>query len=168
LLQAFQLTTQPYSTNTFGGANQNGTGFMSSDLTPCVRSPYSFNPRLKSAGLGGEGPQNTQRKYQKTSDARQLDVLITDYMDASTATTADGTSTTTGVAFNVQNWAQWPSKGIEVAFTDGSVKYCNLNVASPIAGLTWMQLIIGNLDGGEDTASYQEYDQIFTVCQNSK
>ncbi|HTR43233.1 MAG TPA: hypothetical protein VMH87_16590, partial [Pseudomonadales bacterium] len=144
--------------------------FMSSDTTPCVRSPYMFNPRVISAGLPGEPAYNQQRKYNKTSDAKQLDVLELDYIDANTGSSVDGSSPTAGVAFNTQNWAQWPSPGIEAAFTDGSVKYCNLNVAGPpsLGGLTWMQAIIKGLDGNEDTTSFQQYDQIFTVCQYSK
>jgi prepilin-type N-terminal cleavage/methylation domain-containing protein len=165
LLQAFQLTTAPYTTNS--AAHLNGNGFMSSDDTPCVRSPYMFNPREKSTGLTGEpSTVSTQRKYQKTTDARALDVFILDYIDASTSPSPDG-GTGTGVAFNVQNWAQWPSKGIEVTFTDGSVRFCNMNIGAP-GGTTWMQLIINNLSGAETTASAQGFDEIFNVCQNEK
>ena len=170
LLTAFQLTPAPYTTN--AAANQYGSGFMSSDDTPAVRSPYMFNPRITSAALPQEPPGgiNLERKYQKTTDVKQQDVLILDYIDANTGSSTDGTGAGLGVAFNSDNWAQWPSQGIEAAFTDGSVKYCNMNVAGPITlgGLTWMQAIETKLDGNEDTSSYQEYDQIFTVCQYSK
>ncbi len=137
--------------------------FMSSDggvgtSTPSVRSPYMYNPRQASAGLPGEGPANIQRKYQKTTDARQLDVFILDYIDANG----------TGIPFNAQDWAQWPSPGIECAYTDGSVSYVNLNVIE--AGSTsWMQLIENNLTDNEgSSASYEAYDQIFTLCQNAQ
>lgn len=166
LLQDPALTIAPYTTN--AAAKENGDGFISSDLTPCVRSPYMYNPRIKSAGLTGEGPYSQVRKYKKITDAKQLDVFILDYIDAGNGTSGgvDGT-TGNGVAFNQQDWAQWPSKGIEVTFTDFSVRYCTLNVGAP-GGSTWMQLIINNLSGAESQASFQGYDQIFNVCQNDK
>ncbi|HEV2319259.1 MAG TPA: prepilin-type N-terminal cleavage/methylation domain-containing protein [Verrucomicrobiae bacterium] len=140
-------------------------GGVRSDNKASVRIPYMYNPRLASAGLPGEGAQNLQRKYQKTSDVRHLDVFILDYIDAGTATGPDAVSGK-GVAFNEQDWAQWPSSGIEVTFTDGSVRYCNLNIATGIPAYpTWISLVEHYLDGGEDTASYQGYDQLFTVCQ---
>jgi prepilin-type N-terminal cleavage/methylation domain-containing protein len=142
--------------------------FMSSDTKPAVRSPYMYNPRLASAALPGEGPQNLHRKYQKTTDAKQLDIFMLDYIDPNTGTATDSTGGTgLGVGFNTQTWAQWPSMGIEAAFTDGSVKYCNLNVAGP-NGKTWMQLVEQNLDGNEDAGDWQGFDQLFTVCQYSK
>jgi prepilin-type N-terminal cleavage/methylation domain-containing protein len=143
--------------------------FPVADSTASVRSPYMFNPRMASAGNAGEPTTvNTQRKYLKTSSARQLDVFILDYIDAGTGTaTVDGSSGT-GVAFNANDWAQFPSKGIEVAFTDGSVRFCNLNIPSPLAGESWMQVIEQNLSNAESAASYAAYDTIFTLCQNSR
>jgi prepilin-type N-terminal cleavage/methylation domain-containing protein len=140
-------------------------GGVRSDGVASVRIPYMYNPRLKSSGLPGEGPQNLQRKYQRTSDVHQMDVFILDYVDAGTATGPDAVSGK-GVGFTEQDWAQWPSPGIEVTFTDGSVKYCNLNITTGIPAYpTWMSLVEHYLDGGEDVASYQGYDQLFTVCQ---
>ena len=162
LLEDPQLNEAPYTTNTVGGANQKGTGFMSSDGGDgVVRSPYMFNPRLANPNMG-----NPPRKYNKTTNAHQLDVLILDYVDAGTGSGPDASSGN-GVAFSAQDWAQYPSQGIEAAFTDGSVKYANLDVAGP-NGKTWMQLVENNLSGAESTASYIGYDQLFTVVQYAK
>jgi prepilin-type N-terminal cleavage/methylation domain-containing protein len=136
--------------------------FMSSDTKPAVRCPYMFNPRITSAGLPGQPAWNELRKYQKTSDAKQLDVFILDYCEAGTGPNGNG------IAFSAQDWAQFPSQGIEAAFTDGSVKYCNLNVAGP-SGHTWMWAVENVLSGSQQTQSQDEgYDQFFTVCQYSK
>jgi prepilin-type N-terminal cleavage/methylation domain-containing protein len=143
--------------------------FMSSDAGqgtsgPAVRIPYMFNPRITSAGLLGQPAANELRKYQKTTDAKLLDVFILDYCDAGTGPGG------LGVAFNTQDWAQYPSEGIEAAFTDGSVKYCNLNIAGPpsLGGLSWMQAVATKLNPNQGSAQDQEYDQLFTVCQYSK
>ena len=135
LLEDPQLNPGQYTTNTFAGANQMGTGFMSSDSgAGVVRSPYMFNPRLAN-------PNSTpKRKYNKTSDARQLDVLVLITLMLVPEAVPTVRLSGLGVAFNTQDWAQYPSQGIEAAFTDGSVKYGNLNVAGP-GGATWMQLV---------------------------
>ena len=158
LLEEAILQPAYYSTNRF----------MSTDGQSKIRMPYMYNPRLASAGLPGEGTQNLQRKYQKTTDARQLDVFILDYMDPNTGAAGTDGNSGTGVAFNSQTWAQWPSPGIEVTFTDGSVKYCNLNIPGKNLGAasTWMQAITSELDGGEDPKDYTEFDQIFDLCKN--
>lgn len=143
--------------------------FMSSDAGqgtsgPAVRIPYMFNPRITAAGYPGQPANNELRKYQKTSDAKQLDVFILDYCDAGTGPGG------LGVAFNTQDWAQYPSEGIEAAFTDGSVKYCNLDVAGGTAtgGITWMQAVETKLNPNQGTQQDLGYDELFTVCQYSK
>jgi prepilin-type N-terminal cleavage/methylation domain-containing protein len=135
--------------------------FMASDTKPAVRCPYMYNPRITSSGLKGEPAASELRKYQKTSDAKQLDVFILDYCEAGTGVGG------MGVAFNTKDWAQFPSQGIEAAFTDGSVKYCNLNVAGP-NGKTWMIAVETLLNPAQGTAQDQGYDQFFNVCQNSR
>ncbi|MGH7942811.1 MAG: prepilin-type N-terminal cleavage/methylation domain-containing protein [Limisphaerales bacterium] len=159
LLQAPELTTANYTTNGI---------FPCADVPTGVwRAPYMYNPRLASGGLPGEGTLNLERKYQKTSDIRRMDVFILDYVEAGTASGGPDSAGGRGVPFNVQDWAQWPSPGIEVTFTDGSVRYCKLNIATGIAAYpTWMSLVENNLDGGEDNSSYAGYDELFTVCQN--
>jgi prepilin-type N-terminal cleavage/methylation domain-containing protein len=137
--------------------------FMSSDTTPCVRSPYMYNPRIVGPSTG-----NVLRMYQKSTQVHQMDVFILDYLDAGNGTTGgvDGTSGT-GVQFNPSVWAQYPSPGIECTYTDGSVSYVNLNILySP--GLTAMQVIESKLSNAESTTSYNQYNTIFNICQNSR
>jgi prepilin-type N-terminal cleavage/methylation domain-containing protein len=136
--------------------------FMASDSSPAVRSCYMYNPRLLNPTNTTIGPL---RKYQKTTDARQLDVFILDYMDAGTNNPAAGPDSGSsgagmGVTFNQLDWAQWPSPGVEACFTDGSVNYVGF---TPF----WMGIIGANLSNAESTQSYQAYDQIFTYCQNA-
>jgi prepilin-type N-terminal cleavage/methylation domain-containing protein len=162
LLEDTQLNMAPYTTN--AAANQYGTGFMSSDGGDgVVRSPYMFNPRVANPNVS----KNPVRKYNKSTDAHQLDVFILDYVDAGTGSGPDASSGN-GVAFNARDWAQFPSQGIEAAFTDGSVKFANLNVASPSPGKTWMQLVENNLSGAESQASFVGYDQLFDVVKYSR
>jgi prepilin-type N-terminal cleavage/methylation domain-containing protein len=153
LLQDPELQPSQYSTPSFMSTDA-GVGTSG----PSVRSPYMYNPRQKSSGLSGEGPASILRKYQKTTDAHQVDVFILDYIDANG----------TGVPFNSQDWAQWPSPGIESAYTDGSVGYANLNVVQS-GSTTWMQLIEKNLTDNEgSSATYEAYDEIFNLCQNAQ
>jgi prepilin-type N-terminal cleavage/methylation domain-containing protein len=133
--------------------------FMSSDTAPAVRSPYMFNPRVAN-------PASTKppvRKYNKTTDARQLDIFILDYIDAGSVPntgSADAASTGSGVAFNANDWAQYPSPGIEAGFTDGSVKYCGFTPS-------WMTTITTQLVNAETPQTFQQYNTIFNLCQNS-
>jgi prepilin-type N-terminal cleavage/methylation domain-containing protein len=138
---------------------------MTADSTASVRSCYMYNPRMVNPSDGNVG---MLRKYQKTSNARQLDVFILDYMDAGNGTSGGVDSTTgTGVTFSAQDWAQFPSPGVEVTFTDGSVRFVNLAVVAT-GNVTWMQIIEQNLSNAESTQSYIAYDQIFTFCEYAK
>ncbi|HTV39595.1 MAG TPA: prepilin-type N-terminal cleavage/methylation domain-containing protein [Candidatus Sulfotelmatobacter sp.] len=133
--------------------------FLSSDSGGVVRSPYMYNPRVVSAGLPGEPPQNLERKYEKTTDVHQMDVFILDYMaPESTNANPDATTSPTGVPFDIQDWPQWPSAGTEVTFTDGSVSYANLTPLMP--------LITTKLVATETAASYEGYDEIFSYIQS--
>jgi prepilin-type N-terminal cleavage/methylation domain-containing protein len=143
--------------------------FMSSDTTPCVRSPYMYNPRVANPAA----TPSPVRKYKKQTDAKQLDVFILDYMDAGNGTTGGVDSTSgVGVNFSAQDWAQYPSMGIEAAMTDTSVKYANLDVNSPVVisgqTLTWMQIIEQYLSNAESAQSFTAYDQVFTYIQYAK
>lgn len=155
---ALQIT--PYQTN----------GGIATDSSTSVRIPYMYNPRCVNYQTLTPitiGTKNPVRKYNRTSDTRSLDVFILDYIDAGGGGTGgpDPSTTSTGVPFNEQDWAQWPSKGIEVAFTDGSVKYCNLNLASEIPGESWMQVIETQMSNAETGTSYALYNNLFNICQ---
>lgn len=137
--------------------------FMSTAAAPdaaVVRSPYIFNPRLSSTS------GNPPRKYNKTTDVRQLDIFMTDYINSggSAPPVDGGPSSTAGFAFNSDNWAQWPSPGIEIAQTDGSVKYVNLNVQYS-QGKTYLQVMLTGLTD----FSYVAYEStIWPFIQNAR
>jgi prepilin-type N-terminal cleavage/methylation domain-containing protein len=142
------------------------------DGSSSIRIPYMYNPRCVNYKTATPVTLSTTvpvRKYNKTSDVHQLDVFIMDYIDAGNGSANSGpdpTGTTTGVPFNEQDWAQYPSKGIEVAFTDGSVKYCSLNVTTGIAAaptlMSEIELYFSNAESG---TSYVQYNNLFNVCQ---
>ena len=121
-----------------------------------VRSPYLFNPRV--ANFNGNPP----RKYNKTSDVHQMDVFSMDFLAADAANTnPDGAQTGTGMPFNSQYWAQWPSHGIETGFTDGSVKYVGIE---PIL----FGQIVSGLQSTINANYYKQYDIIFNYAQLAK
>jgi prepilin-type N-terminal cleavage/methylation domain-containing protein len=141
--QNFPLTAQAYSTPHFMSTDSN-------TADPEVRSSYMFNPRMQSAaGYGADGP--ITRRYQKSSDPRALDVFMIDYL----------ASTGTGVPFTIDNWAHWPSKGLQTLFTDGSSRFAVLNP-------TQFGNISAALTSNEDAVSAQRYDTLFNYLQNSR
>ncbi|HEV2329179.1 MAG TPA: prepilin-type N-terminal cleavage/methylation domain-containing protein [Verrucomicrobiae bacterium] len=159
LLQDPALEISYYQTN----------GGIACDGTSSVRVPYMYNPRCVNANGTPvtTGTSDPVRKYNKTADARTLDVFILDYIDAGNGNNGGPDSSGgSGVPFNANDWAQWPSPGIEVAFTDGSVHYCKLNIMSPYNNETWMQVIESQLLNTETGPSYAQYNQLFNVCQN--
>ncbi|HEV2453014.1 MAG TPA: prepilin-type N-terminal cleavage/methylation domain-containing protein [Verrucomicrobiae bacterium] len=150
-------------------AYQTNSGLVC-DSASSIRIPYMMNPRCVNSGTLTPittGTTDPVRKYNKTSVVRQMDVFGMDYIDAGNGTGGgpDGASGV-GVPFNANDWAQWPSKGIEVYFTDGSVHYCKLDIMSPYSGLTWMQVVESQLQNTETGTSYAQYNALFNVCQN--
>ena len=125
--------------------------FMSTDGSGNVRSTYMFNPRMTEVT---PTTANVLRRYQKTSDARALDVFMTDYMSSSSETTS-------GVKFDAQNWPHWPSKGMMACFTDGSANYTRL---AP----TIFTAITSVLITAETQQSYLQYNTILNALQNSQ
>jgi prepilin-type N-terminal cleavage/methylation domain-containing protein len=154
LLQDPTLQPSAYSTPQFL-ASDDGS---STGSGPSVRCPYMYNPRMMDGATKGPVTESTQypiRKYNKTTDARQLDVFILDYVD----------SPGTGVPFNENDWAQWPSKGLEVTYTDGSVHYCNLNVM--MAGNENLMTEISLYYTDTETwPSWVQYQNLFNICQS--
>jgi prepilin-type N-terminal cleavage/methylation domain-containing protein len=126
--------------------NYSVPSFMSTDGSDQVRCTYLFNPRQSSASAGTAG--GNTRAYQKTTQQRKRDVIMTDYLENPTG------AGTPGIPFNANNWAHWPSRGWTVTFTDGSVVY-----AKSVDAFTWAttQLITD-----ESTKSHTDYDRIFT------
>jgi len=124
--------------------------FMSTDSSGNVRSTYMFNPRMRQVT---QSSADMYRRYQKVSDARQLDVLMTDYLAQS--------RTNGGVEFNDQNWPHWPAKGMMTCFTDGSVNYMRLDPQL-------LKLILDQLVTDEIQLSYLQYNTILNALQNSR
>jgi prepilin-type N-terminal cleavage/methylation domain-containing protein len=111
------------------------------------RSSYMFNPRITSATVASN---NNLRKYQKTTDVKERDVFLLDYLSNPSA----NGDTTPGIPFTAAEWAHWPSKGLMTGFTDGSVKYVNF---TPI----WFQACTQQLITDETPLSLYQYFAIF-------
>jgi prepilin-type N-terminal cleavage/methylation domain-containing protein len=124
--------------------------FMSTDSSGNVRSTYMFNPRMRQVSSSSA---DKYRRYQKVSDARTLDVLMTDYLAQS--------KSAGGVDFNDKNWPHWPAKGMMTCFTDGSVNYMRLDPKL-------LDLILEKLVTDEVQLCYLQYNTILNALQTSR
>jgi prepilin-type N-terminal cleavage/methylation domain-containing protein len=121
-----------------------------------IRSSYIYNPRLKNAtAMTG---QNNQRKYQKVTDVRQLDVFTIDYL----ACPGINGLSPTGVPFNPDSWEHWPAKGLQAGFTDGSARFC------AISDPNTFNVIVTKLQSDESALSLFEYNTVFNYLMNSQ
>ena len=127
------------TTNILSWEQYSNPTFISTDSSGNVRSSYEFNPRMVNAGV------NNLRRYQKTSDPRVRDVFITDYIECPA-----GSGPPKGVPFDADHWANWPSKGLMVGYTDGSASYAYTADAYTLA--------TKNLITDETSISAQLYD----------
>jgi len=155
-LQAAVLQPATYSNPTFmsSDAGQGTTG-------PSVRCPYLYNPRMVNTAAGAVDTSKgyPYRAYQKTTQARQLDVFITDYLD--------NPNSSPGMAFSPNNWAQYPSKGLEVAMTDGSARFVEFTPAQ-FDSIVGPPYGVGLQPTGTGTiASYNQFNTIFNWCENA-
>jgi prepilin-type N-terminal cleavage/methylation domain-containing protein len=143
-------------TSNFGPANYSNPTFMSTDGGQRVRSSYMYNPRITNSGLGakfGETTANNElRKYEKTTQARLLDVFCTDYMAAQPSGT--------GMPFNPTYWPHYPSKGMVTGFTDGSAHFVEFNPA-------YFNTVVSNLVTTQSQLSDEIYDEVFFYMQNA-
>jgi prepilin-type N-terminal cleavage/methylation domain-containing protein len=119
--------------------------FISTDGSGNVRSTVLFNPRMANAAGG-----NYLRKYQKTTDARELDVFMTDYLEG-----------TNGAKFDAANWPHWPSKGMMTGYTDGSVGYKGFNAAI-------FNVIVTLLTTAESSQSALQYNTILNALRDAQ
>ena len=104
------------SANFYGpGADPSITRFPSTHINSSIRSSYMFNPRLTSPAW------KNYRAYQKDSQVKKMDVLVTDYFSNNTDPSGK-TGTGVGAPFNANTWPHWPLKGLPVLMTDGSAK----------------------------------------------
>ncbi len=115
--------------------------FLSTDAGSTVRSTILFNPRQVAA----TNAVDVNRAYQKTATTAGRKLFGMDYLEAG--------SSGTGMAFNADGFAHYPSKGWVAMFTDGSVKYC---VSQPAYNLAVNYLVTT-----ESTTTYQQYNAIF-------
>jgi hypothetical protein len=95
----------------------------------------------------------TMRLFQKTSSIIPGKLFGTDYLDAPT-NDAPGYSAPSET-FGPNYYAHYPSKGFDVLFTDGSVKFIQSVPA-------FNYVASGQLITTETTASYITYAQIYT------
>ena len=102
-----------------------------------------FNPRILDPTNGV-----TMRLIQKTSSNAPGKLFGTDYL-ADTGTTS----------FSPGTFAHHPSKGFNVLFFDGSVKF-----VQSVSAFNFVSA--GQLTTAENTASYVEYDQLFNWLEN--
>jgi prepilin-type N-terminal cleavage/methylation domain-containing protein len=144
------------TTNLLSPDEYSNPRFMSTDSVNGynVRSTYMFNPREVDANPAKYGGSfSNLRKYQRSSDVKQRDVFITDYLQ-----NPNGNSPK-GVQFNSQNWAHWPSKGMMTGYTDGSVIFASTDPQ------TFTDITV-YLITDESTQSAQQYDTIFNAYKN--
>ena len=108
-----------------------------------------FNPRMKSVTAS---TANIQRKYQKVTDCKQMDVFTIDYLT--------GVYPMIGVPFTPDNWAHWPFRGLQAGFTDGSARFCTLT-DSVFNG------IVNHFQSDESQMTYFMYNTLFNALQNA-
>ncbi|HEU6448886.1 MAG TPA: prepilin-type N-terminal cleavage/methylation domain-containing protein [Verrucomicrobiae bacterium] len=127
--------------------------FMSTDSSGNVRCTYMFNPRTENAPGG-----NYLRRYQKTTNVRQSDVFIMDYLENG--------SSVNGVPFTPKNWSHWPSKGNTICYTDGSAKLVLTTGLLPGSTLTCFDAITQKLVPTQENAtSLTQYDTLLNYYQ---
>ena len=124
--------------------NYSKPSFMSTDSGGVVRSTVLFNPRMVNP------VNNTARAYQKTSQTPGHKLFATDYLPDTGVTTA----------FSVNTFAHFPSKGFDVLFTDGSIKFTVSQAA-----LVFLTTAPG-LVTDENAPSHVEYDNLFNWLED--
>jgi prepilin-type N-terminal cleavage/methylation domain-containing protein len=124
--------------------NYSEPAFMSTDSDGVTRSTILFNPRMVNP------TNNIARAYQKTTQFPGHKLFATDYLPDSGAATA----------FSPDTFAHYPSKGFDVLFTDGSIKYV---VSQP----AFLFLVTApGLITDESIPSHIQYDELFNWLEN--
>jgi hypothetical protein len=144
-------------------AQYSNPSFMSTDngfngaAGPSVRGTMLYNPHVFD-------PTNTEpnnggfaRLFQKTSSIIPGKLFGTDYLDAPT-NDAPGYSAPSET-FGPNYYAHYPSKGFDVLFTDGSVKFVQ-------SVLAFNFVASGQLTTAETPASAEQYAQLYTWLEN--
>jgi prepilin-type N-terminal cleavage/methylation domain-containing protein len=137
-----------YSTPSFPSSGPPASAF--SDGTFNMFDSELYNPRIKDATNGV-----TARAYPKTSSiwsgpgAGGSHLFATDFLSSKDGATS---------AFSQDTFAHWPSKGFDVLFTDGSVKF----VSSAPA---YNMVAAGQLPTVETAASNDAYNLLFNFLE---
>ena len=138
-----------------------GPDYYSSPQLPSVHSNnsirvgYLFNPRMKR--VSSQSSADIQRKYQKVTDCKQVDVFTMDYL----ACPGNAYNDPAGVPFTPDNWAHWPGQGLQVLMTDGSAKFCTFTNSQIING------IVSSLRSDENGQSYLQYNTVFNNLRDA-
>jgi prepilin-type N-terminal cleavage/methylation domain-containing protein len=136
------LTAETYSTPRFMSTDSGISGGV-----PRVRSSIDFNPHADTT--------SNKRLYQKTADTGRPGaghkLFAMDYIGGGSI----GATTPTG--YNAYNFAHYPSKGWDVLFTDGSVKFCK--------SLTAYSLVTA-AGYNPDSATPAQYEPILQALEN--
>ncbi|HEU6448268.1 MAG TPA: prepilin-type N-terminal cleavage/methylation domain-containing protein [Verrucomicrobiae bacterium] len=140
-----------------GVDNYSNPQFMSTDSGSTVRCTYQFNPRQLDTASG-----QYIRRYQKTTDARELDVFIIDYMENPTG------ASTPGVPFSPKYWSHWPSKGLMAAYTDGSATFVMVQGNLPGTSTSCFNAITTKLITDESATSLKQYNSIFNYFEQNR
>ncbi len=135
------LSIVQYSNPSFMSTDAGSTVAGSSG--PCVRGTMLYNPRIVDPTNG-----IIMRRFPKTSSSAPGALFGTDYLDDAGVT-----------GFNPDTFAHYPSKGFNVLFCDGSVKFVQSKAAFEF-------LCTGVLKTEETTASNEQYDQLFNWLEN--
>ena len=142
------------ATSLLSAAQYSKPAFMSTDATGMVRDTMLYNPRVTetTSQINGGFP----RKYQKTSSIVPAKLFGTDYL----ATPGSDVSYSAPLTyFTPDAFAHYPSKGFDVLFTDGSVKFVrSIPAFNTVAN--------GQLVTAETPASAAQYDQIYNELEN--
>ncbi|MDR3456659.1 MAG: prepilin-type N-terminal cleavage/methylation domain-containing protein [Verrucomicrobiae bacterium] len=126
--------------------NYSQPSFISTDTGGVTRSTILYNPRMVNP------TNNIARAYQKTGQAPGHKLFATEYLP----------DTGVASAFSPKTFAHYPSKGFEVLFTDGSVKFIVSQQA--LAFLTTAPGLITD----ESIPSHIQYDQLFNWLENDE
>jgi prepilin-type N-terminal cleavage/methylation domain-containing protein len=142
------LSIERYSTPTFMSTDNGNTV---SGSAPCVRGTMLYNPRMVDATNG-----IIDRAFPKTGShwsgpgSGGSSLFGTDYLQ-------DGGAGVT--TFSPNTFAHYPSKGFDVLFFDGSVKF-----VQSIPAFNF--IVTGQLVTDEGTISHEQYDQLFNWLEN--
>jgi prepilin-type N-terminal cleavage/methylation domain-containing protein/prepilin-type processing-associated H-X9-DG protein len=132
------LSIARYSNPVFMSTDDGNT--VSGTPNPIVRGTMLFNPRIVDPTNGVN-----RRLIQKTSSNAPGKLFGTDYLQEG------GAGATT---FSPQTFAHYPSRGFNVLYFDGSVKFVQSMPAFEF-------VTTGRLTSNMDTASYIGYDHVF-------